>query len=66
MKRYEHHLVDDEQSLAHGTFVIIDNKIGRGIGHIRLHIVAEQIVNELNKMETQTEKLRSEVAANVA
>lgn len=51
MKRYEYHLVDDEQSVAHGTFEVIDNKIGRGIGHLRNRMVADQVVEQLNKQE---------------
>lgn len=49
--RYEHRLVDDEQSVSHGKFEIIDNKLGRGIGRLGNRTVAEQVVNELNKME---------------
>jgi hypothetical protein len=56
MKRYEHQLVDDEDCLQHGKFAIIDNKLGRGIGHLGNRMVADQVVSELNKME----------AANVA
>jgi hypothetical protein len=56
MKRYEHQLVDDEQSVSHGAFAIVDNKIGRVIGHLGNRMVADQVVAELNKME----------AANVA
>lgn len=56
MKRYEYFLVDDEDCLQHGTFAIIDNKLGRGIGHLRNRMVADQVVEQLNKQE----------AANVA
>lgn len=51
MKRYEHQLVDDEQSVSYGAFAIVDNKIERVIGHLRSRIVADTVVFELNKME---------------
>ena len=42
--RYEHKRVEDK-------WAVVDNKLGRVIGHLRSRVVADTIVRELNTLE---------------